>query len=611
MSIVLLYLLKANLVISIFFLAYYCLMRTEKFFRLNRIVLLSAIGLAFLLPLLPSMENAAESRLGRGMSSLSPFSHAEHPFSKAQDTATVSTPAQALVSIPSKNNTFSISQAVDLLEWVYFLVVGLLLLRLLFQIQQVGRIIRRSRREKVNGIVYCYHERDLPVFSFFHYLVMNKGQYPPIEVDQIIAHEQVHIRQVHNFDLLLVEVIHAFFWINPLLVGFKRTVKLNLEFIADKAVLDSGADPSSYQYSMLSCLRPSGLPLVNLFASSKIKTRIHMMNKKNSPLRNLYKYTLALPLLAGAYFIVNPLKARSTPLTSPQEAPLPPRQDLKAFEGFYQADFNRDSYIQIRATGDQLILKQLWDEEEIVFKQQSSLDFSNQDKKFPLKFTKNDQGEVVQVLAFNRDHWNKVTNYAPPKYIHLQPEELKPFEGYYQNKRDDGKMMYLQIESSPEGLLLRQGWDGREIKFSPKSAIEFLGQNGSFPLEFTKDNNGNVTQVLAFHRDLWKKMQDPSAAVIKREVKLEPAQLKAMEGKYQMQDGNKISIKAESEGIILKQLWDNKEIHLVPSSTTDFFSKEEFLSKGAGMHLVFKTDKNGVATEFIAFERDRWTKIKE
>lgn len=606
MSTVLLYLLKANLVISIFFLAYYCLLRTEKFFRLNRIVLLSAIGMVFLLPLLPSMENVTESRLGRGMSELSPFSHWEQPFTKTPDTATTSTPAQApVLTLPSKNTTISIFRVVNILGWVYFLIAVVLLLRLLFQIQQVGRIIRSSRCEKVNGIVYCYHEQDLPVFSFFHYLVMNREQYPPAEVDQIIAHEQVHIRQVHNFDLLLVEVVHALFWINPLFVGLKRTVKLNLEFIADKAVLDSGADPVSYQYSMLRCLRPSGLPLVNLFASSKIKTRIHMMNKKKSPIRNLYKYTLVLPLLAGSYFIVNPLKARSTPLISPQQAPLPARQDLKVFEGYYQSEVNKDSHIQIRASGDQLILKQLWDEREVVFNQQSPLEFSNLDKKFPLKFFKNDQGAVVQVLAFNRDHWNKVTNYAPPKYIHLQPEALKPFEGYYQNKRDDGKMMYLQIESITDGLLLRQGWDGREIKFSPKSSTEFLGRNGTFSLAFTKDDNGNVTQMLALHRDLWKKMQDPSAAVIKKEIKLEPAQLKALEGEYQMQDGNKISIKAESEGLVLKQLWDNEAIYLVPFSSTGFFSKER------GMALVFKTDKNGVPTEFKVGERDRWTKIKE
>ena len=599
MAPLLLYLLKANVAISILFLAYYCLLRTEKFFRLNRIALLSIIAVAFVLPLLPAMEITFESRLERGMSDLSPFIW-RHPFMNvARDAAAVNTPTQSTVSA---HNTISIMKVVNILEWMYFLVVIALLLRLLFQVRQVGRIIKRSQREKVNGITYCYHKLDLPVFSFFRCLVMNPGQYSPAEVEQIIAHEQVHIRQKHNFDLLLVEVMHALCWINPLFIGFKRTVKLNLEFLADQAVLDSGADPSSYQYSMLRCLRPSGLPLVNLFASSKIKTRIHMMNKKNSPLRNLYKYALALPILAGSYFIVNPLKARSMPVTHQQEALLPSRQDLKEFEGYYLADFDRDTYIQIKASGNQLILKQLWDEKEITFNQQSPLEFLNEDKSFPLKFSKNDKGAVVQVLAFNKDHWNKVNNYTVPKYIHLQPEELKRFEGSYQMEHD-GTMDYIQIEATSDGMKLRQGWDGREILFNAISATEFRGTNGSFPLEFTKDNNGNVTQVLAFHHDVWKKMQDPSAAVVKKHVSLTSAQLKAVEGVYQMGD-KKISITADREGIVLKQLWDNEAFHLVPSSATEFFSRER------AMPVSFKMDK-GVATELFTMNNGHWIKIKE
>jgi len=606
MGAALVYLLKANLVISIFFLAYYCLLRNEKFFRLNRIFLLSAIGLAFLLPLLPAISSTTESRLGRGMSNMSPFIHWEHRFSHIPDTAAVSTHSQSPVITPKlEHNTTWSFNIVNILDWVYFLVAVVLLLRLLFQIQQVCRIIRRSRRQKVNGIIYCFHDLDLPVFSFFRYLVINKAQYPPADVEQIILHEQEHIRQEHNFDLILVELVQALCWINPFFIALKRTMKLNLEFLADKAVLDSGANPSSYQYSMLRCLRPSALPLVNLFASSKIKTRIYMMNKKTSPNRNLYKYALVLPLLAGCYFIVNPLKVRSMPLTDHHKTGLPTRQDLKEFEGYYLADFDKDTYLQIRATGNQLILKQLWDNKEVVFNQQSALEFLDVNKGFPLKFFKNDQGAVVQLLAFNKDHWNKVKSYSPPKYIHLQPGELKSFEGCYQIADENGKLDYIQIEPTPDGLVLRQGWDGKEIMFNPTSATEFYGQNGMFPLQFTKDGNGNVKQVLAFHRDLWKKMQDPSTAVIKREVKLQPAQLKALEGEYQMLGGNKISIKAEKEGIALKQLWDNETFHLVPASAMEFFSKKN------GMPLVFTLDNNGVATEMLAFGKDRWTKIKE
>ena len=148
------------------------------------------------------------------------------------------------------------------------------------------------------------------------------------------------------------------------------------------------------------------------------------------------------------------------PVIHQQEAPLPARQDLKEFEGCYQFDMNKDNYIQIRAKGNQLILKQLWDDREIVFNQQSPLEFLDVDKGFPLKFIKNDKGAVVQVIAFNKDHWNKVNNYTLPKYIHLQPDQLKIFEGSYQMEHD-GNMFYIQIESIPDALILRQGWDGR------------------------------------------------------------------------------------------------------------------------------------------------------
>jgi len=62
MTVFLIYFLKVNLIIAILFMAYYFLLRKEKFFGLHRWILLSVIGLAFFLPLLPAMEWSAESR---------------------------------------------------------------------------------------------------------------------------------------------------------------------------------------------------------------------------------------------------------------------------------------------------------------------------------------------------------------------------------------------------------------------------------------------------------------------------------------------------------------------------------------------------------------------
>jgi hypothetical protein len=83
---------------------------------------------------------------------------------------------------------------------------------------------------------------------------------------------------------------------------------------------------------------------------------------------------------------------------------------LKAFEGKYKFQFeeNKDVFLQITATADGLVLKQLWDDREINFVAISDVDFLNKEIPFPLKFTKDPNGVVIKVLAFNKDLWDKV-----------------------------------------------------------------------------------------------------------------------------------------------------------------------------------------------------------
>jgi hypothetical protein len=81
---------------------------------------------------------------------------------------------------------------------------------------------------------------------------------------------------------------------------------------------------------------------------------------------------------------------------------------LKAFAGKYKFEEKDDAYLQITATATGLTLKQLWDNREINFVAISDVDFLNKQIPFPLKFTKDPAGNVIKVLAFNRDLWDKV-----------------------------------------------------------------------------------------------------------------------------------------------------------------------------------------------------------
>jgi hypothetical protein len=92
-----------------------------------------------------------------------------------------------------------------------------------------------------------------------------------------------------------------------------------------------------------------------------------------------------------------------------KEVSLAPAQ-LKALAGRYTFQFEKgqDAFIEIRATEKGIILKQVWDGKEIPFIAQSDLDFYNKEAQFPLRFTKDKSGKAIQVLAFNRDLWNRV-----------------------------------------------------------------------------------------------------------------------------------------------------------------------------------------------------------
>ncbi len=190
----------------------------------------------------------------------------------------------------------------------------------------------------------------------------------------------------------------------------------------------------------------------------------------------------------------------------------------------------------------------------------------------------------------------------------INPKVLKAYEGYYKFQFEKGTDSYIHIAVTEKGLVLKQMWDGKEISFAPQSALEFVNEDGSFTLKFTKESNGAITHVLALDKDLWTKTNDYELQTIK-EINLAPAQLKALEGKYtfQFEKGKDafIQISASEKGLVLKQMWDEKEIPFVAQSELDFYNKE------AKFPLRFTKGKGGNAIQVLAFNRDLWNKVKQ
>jgi len=87
-------------------------------------------------------------------------------------------------------------------------------------------------------------------------------------------------------------------WYNPFVWLIKHAIKQNLEFLADDAVVNNGADKKSYQYLLLKVTGYSPLTIASGFKLSSLKQRIYMMNKTRTSQRHLLKLLFVLPLVA-------------------------------------------------------------------------------------------------------------------------------------------------------------------------------------------------------------------------------------------------------------------------------------------------------------------------
>lgn len=185
-----------------------------------------------------------------------------------------------------------------ILSALFYLGVLFMTVRLGVQFLSLYKIHRKSQPGKVANYDVRLLNESVSPFSFWQTVYVNPTLHSDNELDTILAHEMVHVKQWHSLDIILAELSVVFYWFNPGVWLMKKAVKENLEFITDQNILKKGMDRKVYQYSLLGVgqLSPSAA-IVNNFNLSDLKKRIQMMNAKRSSKITLSRYMFALPVL--------------------------------------------------------------------------------------------------------------------------------------------------------------------------------------------------------------------------------------------------------------------------------------------------------------------------
>ena len=262
------FIIESGVSLTLLASVYILFLRKETFFRTNRLFLLGSLVFSVLLPLLR-------------LRVLTP-----QPVLLSEVTVTPYRNLLESITVYGHGFTGQIEKTVlsaQLLVVVYLAGVGILLSLFIFRILQILLKIRKSEIEYKDGFRLVLLQKETTPFSFLNYVFVNRNQMNNAGYHRMLIHELEHVKQGHSFDVIVLELLTAFQWFNPFMWLLRRAIRENHEFLADRAVLNSGASRGEYKQLLLNQFIGGQLVVANNFNYSLIKNRIKMMSKINSP----------------------------------------------------------------------------------------------------------------------------------------------------------------------------------------------------------------------------------------------------------------------------------------------------------------------------------------
>lgn len=255
------YFIEANIGLCLFLLLYFVFLKEETDFKRTRVLLLAGMVASLLFPLLHFQS---------GPSSL--------------PTITALLPSYLLPEVTVGGDGLASSPGVSeingrtLVAWIYF--TGLALLSIVFMVRIIRLIhlIRSSVTYTYRQFIVAESEKSTLTFSFFHFIFIGQStSLSKQEKQQVLDHESIHATQWHSADILLLNVMSILFWINPLMLVYKKIFIQLHEFEADARTVENHEVDEYCGLLARAALQSADFPIANHFNQSLTLKRIAMM----------------------------------------------------------------------------------------------------------------------------------------------------------------------------------------------------------------------------------------------------------------------------------------------------------------------------------------------
>lgn len=314
------YLFQVSACMGIFYMFYYLLLSRYTFFTINRWYLIITLALCFVIPLITITVQRQDTY--------------PQVIQQVVYINQMQTPQQAVVVNQAPAHVQINWMA--LLKAFYTASVAALFLRLMFIVVKFFTRIRNKKRTKIGGVNIVQGDEDLSNGSFFNYIFLNDDELSADELEQIIAHEMLHVKLYHSVDRILIKIAQVFLWFNPFVYLYARAIEENHEFEVDRAV-SSSTDRNKYAELLFHLSVARQGTLYHSFSMVPLKKRITMLFTKPTNRMKKIIYLLVVPVVLVSCLAFAKLKnegpvkpkKHSTPVVADSAATIKYRQKSK------------------------------------------------------------------------------------------------------------------------------------------------------------------------------------------------------------------------------------------------------------------------------------------
>ena len=214
------YLIQVTVCMAVFYGFYVLALRKETFFQANRLYLLISLILSLVFPFIRIYIDLSQTQ-----------SIAMAPVYVGAYMQTVE-----IGNHPAQNG-FSFSWH-EIFMMIYGTGVVLLAIRFFFSIRAILVLKSKATITMVEKQLCAVSPQVKSPFSFLNLVYLpSSHSFSQQEIEEVICHERAHVEGRHSLDVLMLEILSIFLWLNPLIYFYKKSIKEIHEFIADAAVV--------------------------------------------------------------------------------------------------------------------------------------------------------------------------------------------------------------------------------------------------------------------------------------------------------------------------------------------------------------------------------------